>query len=445
MRVLIVEDSERIRRSLRTGLSAVGHEIAEAPDGSAGLERVASWMPDAVILDRMMPGIGGLEMLRRMREGGHRMPVLVLSARDTARQRVEGLRAGADDYLVKPFDFEEVCARLEALERRSSGALESQAQGSEAVGNLAGRVLDGKYELGEPIGRGGFSVVYRARHLELDRWVAVKVLRSRLSAVPSGRDLAWLRREGVSACRVRHPGAVVVLDAGQAQGGMPYLVMELLEGETLADELRRRGTLSIPRCATLLGQVCDVLQAAHDAGVVHRDVKPANIFIQRTDDGPAGQRIKVLDFGIAKWLWSESASTLTALETTSLLLGTPLYMAPERLVGREVDGRYDVYSLAAVLYEALSGRPPLEAGSHIIATFTAIAGVVPAPVRDVVPDVPPALAAVIDRGLSKEPQHRPTLAEIRAACDLAAAETAAVGPRPVLQSASLTLSTPSSI
>jgi serine/threonine protein kinase len=206
----------------------------------------------------------------------------------------------------------------------------------------------GNYRLAEVLGKGGSSVVYRAIHRSIESEVAIKVLRQSGSADMVKRFF----HEAVAASQIRHPGIVSVFDYGQADGDA-YLVMELLQGENLGDRLRRRGRLDPSEAARLMRQACGALIAAHDADIVHRDIKPHNLFNVRDADVAGGDRVKILDFGIAKLLAGSGPSD------RNVMLGTPLYMAPEQFHGGEnADHRTDVYQVGAVLYHMVAGRPP---------------------------------------------------------------------------------------
>jgi serine/threonine protein kinase len=268
-----------------------------------------------------------------------------------------------------------------------------------------GAVLESKYELKEKLGTGGFGSVYRARHVTLDTFVAVKVLHAHL--LDSEETRARFAREGITACRVRHPNAVAVLDAGTTEQGAPYLVMELLEGPSLLEELARERVLRARRVAEVAAPVCEVLQAAHAAGVIHRDIKPANILIART---PRGEVVKVLDFGIAKLVDEVFEAPVTA---GGHVVGTPHYMAPERLMGGAADEPSDVYSVGAMLYQMLCGRLPYgnAAATPLGQALRQLKGKA-IPVAQVRPDLPGELADAVMRCLETVPGARPTLAEL---------------------------------
>lgn len=219
---------------------------------------------------------------------------------------------------------------------------------------LQGSIIEDKYRLDSKIGSGGFGAVYRSTHLVLNREVAVKIFRP-TAANATHEALERFRLEGISACRVNHPNAVAILDSGITSNGIAYLVMELLQGRSLAEELKEHNRLSPRRCGEVLLPICDVLAKAHSAGIIHRDIKPDNIFLHQVE---GKEVIKVVDFGIAKLLGESSAQDAESLTVTGGFLGTPAYMAPERLESKPYDGRADVYSVGIMLYRMLCGKPP---------------------------------------------------------------------------------------
>jgi eukaryotic-like serine/threonine-protein kinase len=252
----------------------------------------------------------------------------------------------------------------------------------------------GRYRLEEVLGHGGMALVYRAWDKELERPVAIKVIADNLAREESLRRR--FLREAMTVASLAHPNVVKVYDTGELDSRL-FIVMEYVEGETLAEVLLRRGALRPAEATQLALQICAGLAHAHARGIVHRDVKPQNLLVQ-----PDGS-LKIADFGIAK---PEGATTLTE---TGGIVGTAAYLAPEQLAGEEATPRSDVYSLAAVLYEMLTGRPPRE-----VATLTQLirrnADEPVAAVRELVPHVPRALESVVMRGLAATPRYRPASA-----------------------------------
>ena len=259
---------------------------------------------------------------------------------------------------------------------------------------VTSRVLGSRYRLGPLLGRGGMAEVFEGHDERLDRPVAVKVLRPEMAADPGIRDRFEV--EARSAARLSHPNVVAVFDTGE-DGGTPFLVMERLPGETLADRMAA-GPVDQAWLRRVAGDVLGALGAAHRAGIVHRDVKPGNILI--ASDGCA----KVADFGIAKSL--ELAGDVTG---TGLLVGTPAYLAPERLDGRPATERSDLYALGVVLYEALAGSKPF-AGDTPVAVANAVLNDVPPRLAALRPDVDPGLAAAVERAMARDPAARPATA-----------------------------------
>lgn len=404
-KLLVVDDNEENRDVLSRRLRRRGFAVLVAEDGQRALELIEQEAIDLVLLDVMMPGLTGLDVLRILRErpATAGLPVIMATARSESEDVVEALGLGADDYVTKPLDFPVVLARVEALLRRRSGPPPARS----SPGTIGpGTILAARYRLEARIGAGNFGSVYRATHLELESPVAVKVLQATVDAEPEA--VARFRREGVAACRVRHPHAVQVLDFGTTAEGTAYLVMELLEGLSLDALLGGGRSLGPARAAEILIPVCEALAEAHRAGIVHRDVKPANIFLHRT---PGGEVPKVLDFGIAKVVGETAYAR--RLTVDGFILGTPLYMAPERFRDQPYDGRADVYSLGVVLYEVLTGRAPFEPPQgDPMAVISMHLNRAPEPLSRLRPGVGTVVEGLVMRCLAKQPAERPTAADL---------------------------------
>ncbi len=275
------------------------------------------------------------------------------------------------------------------------------------VDPLLGRTLDDKYLLEARLGLGGMGTVYRARHLLIDRAVAVKVLNRRF--VEDEAAKARFRREAKAAGRLQHTNAVGVTDFGQTADGYVYIVMELLEGKTLRELLSKEAPLDVARSVSIMMQVSSAVAAAHDAGIIHRDLKPANIFIVQRSDVPA--LVKVLDFGIAKVaadsLDDDDRMTLTQV---GAMIGTPRYMSPEQCSGTPLTPAADVYSLGVILYEMLTGTVPF-GGSTPLAIAMKHSTETPRRPSEFVPSIPQALEDVVLHAMEKDPQQRPANAD----------------------------------
>ena len=259
----------------------------------------------------------------------------------------------------------------------------------------------GPYEILDPIGAGGMGEVYRARDMRLERTVAVKILPPHLSSDPVRKQR--FEREAKTISALNHPHICVLFDVGQ-QDGIDFLVMECVEGETLAKRLEK-GPLPLEQVLNYGQQIADALDKAHRSGIVHRDLKPGNIMLT-----PTGA--KLLDFGLAKPAAPlASTSTLTGVSPNSAVteqgtvVGTFQYMSPEQIEGKELDGRSDIFSLGAVLYEMLTGQRAFE-GKSQLSVASAILEREPTPISSIKPMTPPALDHVIRRCLAKDPEQR---------------------------------------
>ncbi|WP_225732440.1 MULTISPECIES: Stk1 family PASTA domain-containing Ser/Thr kinase [unclassified Nocardia] len=265
--------------------------------------------------------------------------------------------------------------------------------------------LSSRYELGEIIGFGGMSEVHKARDLRLSRDVAIKVLRADLARDPT--FYLRFKREAQNAAALNHPAIVAVYDTGEAEvdgGPLPYIVMEYVDGDTLRDIVRGKGPLPPRRAMEIIADVCAALDFSHKAGIVHRDMKPANIMINR-----AGA-VKVMDFGIARAI-ADSSNPMTQ---TAAVIGTAQYLSPEQARGETVDARSDVYSVGCVLFEILTGEPPFTGDSPVAVAYQHVREDPRLP-SHVHPGVPRELDSVVLKAMSKNPANRyQTAAEMRA-------------------------------
>jgi serine/threonine-protein kinase len=261
-----------------------------------------------------------------------------------------------------------------------------------------GHLVAGKYRLVDKLGEGGMGVVWRADHLTLLSQVALKLVSQSVLATPEG--LARFMIEAQAAALIRSPHVVQILDHG-VDDGVPYMAMELLEGESLSTRLARMRTLSPAETARLLTHVARAMTKAHDAGIVHRDLKPDNIFLVQNDDE---ELAKVLDFGIAKIAHGLSESTKDLSTRSGALLGTPYYMSPEQVRGHKLDHRTDLWSLAVITFECLVGRTPFDAetvGDLLLQICTG-----PSPVFAQQSALPAGFEAWIARGLARPREDR---------------------------------------
>ncbi|HEV8321810.1 MAG TPA: serine/threonine-protein kinase [Myxococcota bacterium] len=272
----------------------------------------------------------------------------------------------------------------------------------------AGTVLAGRYEIIEQIGSGGMGTVYSARHLDIDRRVAVKILHPGLAQ--NAEVIARFRREARAASMIGHPNIVLVTDFGQTRGGRAFFVMEYLEGDPLSVALKREAPLVGRRAARILRQVASALHAAHEAGIIHRDLKPDNVFLLRGERG--AEVAKILDFGIAKVTGREES--LSPLTQSGLVFGTPQYMSPEQAAGQTLDRRADIYSAGILLYECLTGSLPFT-GATVGQVLARQLSEAPMPPRRRAPqaEIPEPMELITLKMLAKDPAERyQTAAEV---------------------------------
>ncbi len=261
-------------------------------------------------------------------------------------------------------------------------------------------MIAGKYRLERELASGGMGAVWVARHLQLDELVAVKFMSATLPELADAR--ARFAREARAAARLRSPHVVQVLDHG-VDGDLPYIVMELLDGEHLGDRLKRERRLTLRDAAVIGGQVGKALGRAHRAGIVHRDLKPANVFLARLDDE---EIVKILDFGIAKTLPAPGAGGAVEVTGGDLLMGSPQYMSPEQARGsRGVDQRADLWSLGAILFRAVTGVPAFEGASAVDVIVQICTGAIPLASRTA-PELSTDVDAFFLRALARDPARR---------------------------------------
>mgnify|MGYP000051506349 CR=1 FL=1 len=294
-------------------------------------------------------------------------------------------------------------------DNNSPSAQGTLAQSSVVV--AVGDVIHGKYKVERVIGEGGMGLVVAAKHLTLDRSVALKVLNQKSQESPEA--LERFTREARAAARIQSEHVGRVLDVDSMPGGAPFIVMELLEGNDLAEEVRQHQRVPVDRAVTFLLQACEAIAEAHASGIVHRDLKPANLFLSKSASGNVS--VKVLDFGISKITRAAEGSITAnkALTNPTSMLGSPLYMSPEQMkASTEVDARTDIWSLGVILYELLSGRSPFDANT-IPMICAAVLSQNPPSIASVLlangivtEAIPEGIERIVVRCLQKDPEKR---------------------------------------
>jgi serine/threonine-protein kinase len=293
---------------------------------------------------------------------------------------------------------------------------------------IIGTLAAGRYRILKLLGEGGMGRVYLAEHVAIEKRVALKILRAEFAN--KGEIVTRFQQEAISASRIKHPNVLDVFDFGQLENGCFFLAMEFLEGNDLADELSRRRVIETARGIRISLQICRALAAAHESGVVHRDMKPENVFLQRTADGE--EIVKIVDFGIAQ-LRSKDAEVVEnkrRLTRTGMIFGTPEYMAPEQAGGKDADSRSDIYSVGIIMYEMFTGAVPFTGDTFLGVLSKHLANPTPL-MREVYPEIAisASLQAVIMHALEKEPTARyQTMLELAQAIS-ASADAVALGYR----------------
>jgi len=278
----------------------------------------------------------------------------------------------------------------------------AEGQSSPLASAQIGDVIHGKYRVERVIGEGGMGVVVAARHLTLDKLVALKLLSAK--SRESEEALERFTREARAAARIQSEHVGRVLDVDALANGTPFIVMELLEGHDLADELRRTPKLPYERAVVIVLQACEAIAEAHAAGIVHRDLKPANLFLSKAATDSVA--VKVLDFGISKFTRREASivDVDKSLTNPSTMLGSPLYMSPEQMqASGDVDSRTDIWSLGVILYEEMTGRSPFD-GATVPMICANVLAMAPLPLG--VEGIPERLERVVMRCLEKDPTKR---------------------------------------
>ncbi|HET8670267.1 MAG TPA: serine/threonine-protein kinase, partial [Candidatus Saccharimonadales bacterium] len=285
--------------------------------------------------------------------------------------------------------------------------------------NLVGKTIRGRYNVLKKIGEGGMAVVYLAEQVNIGRSVALKVLHGQYARDPE--FVKRFRQEAKLAASLSHPHVVQIYDFDQAEDGTLFFAMEYLAGRSLR-ALMQQGQLGLEKGVSLGVQMAEGFGVAHRAGVIHRDIKPENVMVIADDD-----RIKLMDFGIARL---REAGPGTRLTRTGIVMGTPMYMAPEQIQGGEVTEKTDIYSLGIVLYEMFTGVAPFKAPTPAAVLMKQLKEA-PVPLRKLRADVPASVQSIVARALEKEPSRRPaTMGEI---ADALRKEQVKPSPRPSAQ------------
>lgn len=397
-KVLVVDDDKGLLGVVVDFLTAKGLYVESFGSIEAAQHKLSSEQFDLLILDWDLPGVSGVEFCRQYRERGGLAPVLLMTGHDSIEDKELGLEIGADDYVTKPFSMRELHALVKSMLRRSSTYAKPAQEAFDEADLMPGFVLDQKYRLEQPIGRGGMAIVWLATDLKMSRQVVIKLMHRHLAG--EAESMKRFEHECKIMAQIQHPNVVTIYDAGCYRNWLPYLVMEYVKGESLRDVLDERGAAPIKAAIAITTQICAGLQDAHDAGIVHRDLKTENILIQ--DRSYRHDAVKIADFGIARLLGSKERIT-----RDGMVIGTIEYISPEQLEDAQIDGRADIYALGIMLFEILTGAMPFEAQTvegmmmkHLLAA--------PELLSSKREDLPQGseLELIINKCLEKKPQDR---------------------------------------
>lgn len=408
-RILVVDDSRELRTVLSAQLRKLGFEVQVAINGIDGLEKAAQFKPNIIIMDIMMPQMDGLTATKKIREDPDLLhtPIILLSALGEEGDVVEGIDAGADEYLVKPFRQGELAAKVRILLRKSNSAArkldETTVQGFEAVedneavrrfketGQVVSKDFAG-FTILDKLGQGGTSTVYRAMEPIGLKPVALKII-SPFAAVKEGFLKRLHRSNGISV-KLQHPNVVRTFTMGEYKG-VHFMVQELVEGKALDAFLQEGATpITEEEARTYMAQIADGIDYLDGRGLIHRDIKPGNIYVSNSGNAKLG------DFGLSR-LSEDVGQT-----AEGYLLGTPHYISPEQANGaKDLDSRADLYSLGATFYHLLAGEP-VHPGDNLQQVVLAHLTKDPEPLRDTAPSVDAAFAAIIDKLIQREREDR---------------------------------------
>ena len=401
-RVMVVDDDLVITTLVTRLLSHKGYDVVSTNDPAAALKLALECRVDAAVLDVMMPGLSGFDLLGQLRTDPRTasIPVLFLTALDSSKDRIRGLREGADDYLVKPFEAEELELRLQnMLAGRVQSRMSLRMIDDHIKRNLPLKGINlGRYELEHVLGQGAMGLVFCAWDPKLMRMVALKTIRidEKLTRGKRGDRVNRLLSEARVAAQLSHPNVVAIYDVHD-EPGAAFFAMEFVDGMSLEKYLYQNRMPPIEQVLSMSLGTARGLEAAHGRGLVHRDIKPGNILLG--SDGT----IKVTDFGVA--------NLMTALaEDKNRIFGTPGYVPPEVLRGKPFGPAGDLFSLGVVMYRCLAGGRPFRSSS-IRKTCMQTVKMNPPRVRTLTKDVPQDVEDLVHGLLEKNPLSRPSSAQ----------------------------------
>ncbi|GEM_PF-3324351 len=399
-KILVIDDEESIRMLLEDLLTGQGMEVITAENGVEGVRRTFNDVPEVVLTDILMPDMDGITFIQRVRNKipARKLPIIVVSALGMEKNVVQAFKAGATDYLVKPFRHSELLARVQVALGQRVDPKNVEYVGREGTGEReipirSGSVLDmGKYRILSEIGAGGMGTIYHAVHAGYGIEVALKVLNAEMGK--DRNNIMRFLREVRIATQMSHPHIVDVYDVGFS-GEWYYYAMEMLPSTSLQSRVREDGWLEETDVLGVGGQLASALVHMHEAGFMHRDVKPDNVIFESTGS------VKLIDFGLA------CAADDARLTREGSFIGTPGFVAPENIEAYQPpDPTSDVYSLGATLFFAATGRSPFQGKGGATAKLTAQVTERPPAPRALNPVVSEAFSDLILRMMEPDPAKR---------------------------------------
>lgn len=463
--ILLVDDHDLVRIGLKLSLeqSCEFEIVGHAVDGRSAVKKAMELRPDVILMDIGLPGIDGIEATWQIKNAIPGSRVIMLTSHDSDTEILASLGAGANGFCGKDVSMEELTKGVKTVyagadwlessisERALKSCTDARAeqtieykskesilfdreveimrlaeqsysdqpdQYSDVEKFLASPKVSAKpackslkdsdnflfadrYAIDSAISEGGMGIVYKARHLNMDKVVAIKVLKDELAA--DRRVVRWFQQEAKAASSLNHANIISAFDFGLNELGQPFIVMDYIDGQNLDETIMADGALELQRFFRIFGQVCDGLSAAHSKNIIHCDLKPSNIMLI---DCGGRDEVKIVDFGLAKII-PRTSSVQMQMTDRFEVAGSPLYMSPEQCLGQKLDFRSDIYSLACVMYEAITGQPVFDTYSPFEA-FGSQLREMPKPFSAVCPvkKIPSYLECIIFKAFNKDPDLR---------------------------------------
>jgi DNA-binding NarL/FixJ family response regulator/tRNA A-37 threonylcarbamoyl transferase component Bud32 len=415
--VLIAEDEAVTRLGMKFALKTFPDVelVAESADGVSAILQALVAKPSIILMDIGLPKVDGITAARKVKEALPKTKVIVFTGAEDVDLMDSAFKAGVDGYCLKKMSGEDLYSAIKlvnagekyiARELRSTSkepertpskreALAGELLKEQMASGSQNTIIGERYQVEKVLGRGGMGIVYKGRHIFMNRPVAIKILHPELAA--DAAVVARFRHEASTLSQFNHPNLISVFDFGVTKLGEPFMVMDFCQGKSLENLISIRGKLKATDCIPLFLQACEALKMVHQAGILHRDLKPGNLIL--TDEG----HLKVVDFGLCKSF--DGMERLVKLTCTGEVVGSPSYMSPEQCMGKSLDERSDIYSLGISMYETLTGELPFQADSYYEILNMHIRGTAP---REplLMACVPPVMEEIVYKCIDKDPYAR---------------------------------------